>query len=51
MQQIEEKVKIELETAVLSNGKIKAETRRNVPQVQRGCHFCADQTQNQASYD
>ena len=49
MQQIEEKVKIDLESAVLSNGKIKAET--NVPQVQRGCHFCADQTQNQASYD
>ena len=49
LQQIEEKVKIDLESAVLSNGKIKAET--NVPQVQRGCHFCVDQTQNQASYD
>ena len=46
MQQIEEKVKIDLESAVLTNGKIKAET--NVAQVQRGCHFCADQTQNQA---
>ena len=47
MQQIEEKVKIDLESAVLSNGKIKAET--NVPQVQRGSHFCVDQTQNQAT--